>query len=79
MFDSRRDWGHRGRAHRSLRVGLGKVSFHAKPGTPEGGSLAFLSSLFIPVGGRGVLGTSYGVPQAQGMRPEARHAPSQFK
>jgi hypothetical protein len=35
MLDSRRDCRYRRVAHRSIGVGLGKVTFHDMPGTPE--------------------------------------------
>jgi hypothetical protein len=35
MFDSRRDRRYRLVAHRSIGVGLRKVTFHDMPGTPE--------------------------------------------
>jgi hypothetical protein len=35
MLDSRRDCRYRRGAHRSIGIGLRKVSFHAMPGTPE--------------------------------------------
>jgi hypothetical protein len=36
MLDSRRDCRYRGGAHRSIGVGLGKVTFHAKAGKSSG-------------------------------------------
>jgi hypothetical protein len=35
MLDSRRDRRYRRVAHRSIRVGLRKVTFHDMPGIPE--------------------------------------------
>ena len=72
MFDSCHDCRYRCRAHRSVRTSLRKVTSHTKPGTRPLGSAACPSFLFTQVRGRGVLGSSYGVPQAQGMRPEAQ-------
>jgi hypothetical protein len=52
MLDSRRDCRYRGGAHRDIRVGLGKVTFHNMLGTSSGVP-GFLLTLIHPSAWKG--------------------------